>query len=324
MAVPERTCSQGTTFDPAVGQCVLVCNCGPGLQKDPTTGMCQLPPPGTVLATASFGPMYQHVYYADTTTTPVSYKQIGGATAVTAMIGGGPAPGSTPLFLKNGTPMGGFIAPLVPSGMPITEPSAFPSTKQLVLGEHQACQAQITIYKPFDYNATTNNRFLVVLDASGCSANTLYSLWLYISPGTKADLAAAFVARTLIAPAGGLPSLLVTDDAGAAHWQRTLDAAAYFKRGGGVGGYTPLVPGNTFPSTGGLILPVLVRHGGGTSNGNAGLCPLKADGTCATMPSDIAVTPPFPRYQAVFGDLGVDAQLTNMAAIDLDPVQPGP
>jgi hypothetical protein len=323
--VPSSSiCLAGTTFDPINHTCAPTVPCR-----------------GTMLGTSAFKTMYVHMYYADTTTTPTSYKPLGSATTITAMISGAAPPTTTPLFMADGTTFGGRAQNVRYPGGPQTflQPTATPLSKQFTLGEYQTCNGSISVYKPTDYNAMTNNRFNVVADLSGCPADYLYSMWFFYSPGDMTDLAAAYVSRQSVVPAGGFPNLMLTDGNGQSHFERKMDANIYFKHGSNLGGYGAAHTSATIPTTGGLLLPIIVTHLTGQSSANAGACPLKADGTCAAADAtstvacaaavpgntcnNAIVTAPFPNYQFIpLRAPGTDGSFSNMAAITLDSIQP--
>jgi hypothetical protein len=309
--VQDSVCLTGTTFDKTTHTCTVAGT------------------PGTQVVNENFLVNYIHLYYADTTTSPTAYKPAGTPTTTAQA-------DATMLFLSDGTPMaafpqklryagnGGTLIPNVPMAYDPTNTTPGTFTKQLTIGDYKKCNASVKFFKPADYNSTTNPKYLMVVDAAGCPANYLYTVWFFYTPSDATDKDAAFNARSFAAPAGGMPNVMVTDDKGQGHWERLIDASVYFKHGTNVP-WGAAHSTTVIPDAPGLLLPTIVTHPYAQSNGNPLLCVLSAvnAGKCynpATVGDMASTTKQF--YAQATGNPGLDSQFSNTAYVNLDMLQP--
>jgi hypothetical protein len=176
--------------------------------------------------------------------------------------------------------------------------------------------------------------FRMIVDLANCLPSHLYTLWFFGATESMDDpafnLNTAFANRLVGAVGGGVPAVVVTNATGQGRLDRYIDPQVWFKAGTSctpVGCIAhsgskvwPAIPDATRPPT---IIVGLFYHVTGQTNGNAGNCPLKSDGTCA-MAADCpaAVTAPFPELIVAPGRGGVDGAFAEFTSIRESQLQP--
>jgi hypothetical protein len=263
------TCGPGTTL--SNGTCIPsktpMCQCGPnttpgdggtcevapsacqatGTLFDPATGTCVTPPDGTMVGSQNFSLVEISVYYdaGNGMFLPIANMNL---------------PNQTPLFNHLGVPLDGKDTQLFyPVGPYATMFTAFgstwsynmasntvscgrDSTQQLTVGDWKKCMGSASWFKP-PAPVNGKNVYKLVVDVTGCVPSSLYSVWTFTSPnGTRAD-------AVTVAPAGGLPNVMITDVNGAGHFVTYEDPSAWF------------IPGALIPYSGAHSSPATVATG---------------------------------------------------------------
>jgi hypothetical protein len=272
-------CATGVEDLNDMGVCVpnsSICQ-APGTEL--RNGACVPVSDGTLVASATFTQSFNTIYYMNSGVPTV----VGTISAVTAT----GVDDNTPLVNIKGVPLGGAVYqaryPQTPPGsagpfVPVN--TTLDVTHQITLGEWKKCNGSVSWYKP---PAAINgvNMYKQVINVAGCIPNSLWSVWHFWTPdGTRAS--AAFGA-----PSAGIPNNFITDNQGAAHYERYLDPNAWFKIGQNVmyaGAHTPPTivfdPSNPTYANSGLIT-ALFYHSSGQTNDNMGYCEKDIDaGTC--------------------------------------------
>jgi hypothetical protein len=221
-----------------------VCN-APGIVFDPSSDSCVLQmAPGMPLASNNFIVEYKSLYYdaGNGMFQPLNGQQ----------------PGTTKLYNKLGVPLGGWELTIkYPVGPNATMFTIFGSdcsydmatntvkcardpTAQVTLNDWQFCAGVANWYKTPILGKTVDR---LVVEVSGCVRNSLYSVWtLTTTTGLLAD-------ATTIAPAGGLPNVMVTDSSGHGHFETFYDPSVWF------------IPGEIVPYAGGFMNQATVASG---------------------------------------------------------------
>jgi hypothetical protein len=313
----------GTNLTLMNGQCIAtsaICQ-STGTVFDPATFTCKRPSDGTMLSTVNFTHAFQHIFYANTVTnvdagtTSTIYSVVGNSTTQIANI-----PDTTQLFNRAGRPLGGLIAPVlnVPPYADVTWPTALDITRTVTLADWKACGGSVSFYKP---PAKINGKavYKIVADVAGCLPQTLYTTWMFYTPdGTRAN---AF----MVSSVGGMPSELVTDDAGAGHWERYVDSDVWFKAGANMPYAQTHMPPPTIPDPSALpnagIIFVVAYHSTAQNNGNVGFCVKDPNNTtCNGLPC--CMTPPSPGIAPNLPGTDGHHQLTYEPATKLSLLQP--
>jgi hypothetical protein len=308
------------------GMCVVSATAcqATGTVFDPATGTCKKPSDGMQVATANFIHGYQHMYYAETTAvdggtgdggTTTTYKVVGNFTTRTATQ---LAP-STQLFRRDGKPIGGgMYRGVYPLDQPRPTPTVLDPNYRITLGDYEKCSGSAAWYKP-PMKVNGKAVYKHVVDVANCVPNTLYTVWFFWSPDkTRAN-------SVIAAPAGGLPNAFITDDAGAGHWERTIDSDVWMKSGimmpyAGAHVTPPTIPDITKTPDASLIT-VLIYHNNQQTNGNPGWVPVAP--LCATDMNGVCLSPQ-PENVINLGRTGIDShhQMLNEPGFPLSQLQP--
>lgn len=323
---PSVTCGTNTML--VNGTCVITASAcqATGTVYDEASNSCKTPAIGSLIKTLTFGHGFQHIFEPVTDVNNVTtYKPIGGFDAQTLMINNAPVPDTAVIFNKLGVAYGGGIySARYPVGPLIPTPTVLDPNHKITLGEWKACSGSASWYKPA---AKVNGKavYTHVVDVAGCEPNTLHTVWFFWSPdGTRATSAVSGLA----APSGGIPNALITDDAGAGHWQRNIDSDVWLKYGApapfvGTHGPTsfPADPGVSSTTQPGIIT-VIIYHNNQQTNGNPGFCE-PTDPTMAYNASTNPCANPQPTVINL-GRSGTDAghQLITNPGFTLRDLQP--